>query len=171
MKYIVHVVDRSSQHLKTDGEETIVVHGFTEYGEKRPCQISSTDAFYIVEAKDPSDAAITIANNLTVLDENGQDKPLSVVLADTTRLNEKPENSDQNVNYFGAEVKDADSQYLDHDLYEIEESMAFGEIFHVSFKIKRTKNINGNPENNKIWYELHKMDFFIIEEGELIRIN
>jgi len=145
MRYIVHVLDNSSQHEKKEKNYNIVLGRDVK---DESCHVLQSDSFYRIEVESSFDAVSCITKIIRVEDSDGDKKLLSEFLIKTQK-------SQLNTD-FDEEVVEIDDKKL------IYSHNAYGETFELICQIEK-------GEENK-WIEFHRIQFFVVEEKKIIEI-
>jgi len=148
MRYLVHVIDRASQHIKNANEGFSIREG---NGGGRACDVLVSDAFYTIEGKEPVDAVTNIASIIKTLDED--DSPITLGEA---ILKTKKSLGVSDFSSTGADV------LLSNEPYETS-VVAYGTHFKSSFQTEKKKE-------NESWIELHKIDFYVTEDNKVMEV-
>ena len=147
MNYIVHVVDDASQfEKKSDTFKLVIGKGVNE-----ECQILRSDAFYNIEADSPIDAVTKISDIIKVKVED------DVLTLKEAFLKTKQEIRTSD---FSENIPD----FLLHDTNLKIKSNPYGEAFDPSCQIRKA-------ENGEVWYELHHVYFYIVEQSKIMKIS
>jgi hypothetical protein len=150
MKFLIHVIDDASQHEPDAEGKYSLVAGESPRG--KICDVVRSDVFYIIEAEDMSEAVASVASKIQVKTIGGESVPLSESLAQTV--------NESNVRDFS--VNDDRSTVCDSDL-EIE-TFPYEQSFSAKCLIPQAS------ETEK-WIELHKVQFFVVNEKNLIELS
>lgn len=161
MRYIVHVIDEASQHEKSpeDGQYYLV-KGRSSSGEE--CDIARTDSWYLIDAKDSSDAVVRIANVIRVEGGDGKPVPLSDSFLDTQK---KMANAEIGADDDSISLVDTKRKYSNQTRHD---------LLMGSCQIKKSKSIvlsEGEKNVEEEWYELHNVYFYVTKVDSIILVE
>jgi hypothetical protein len=148
MRYIVHVIDEASQHEK-NGQDFLVKDGLDL--NNNICGILKTDAFYSIEVSSAIDAVTTISNIIMVQTIDGQNSLAEEIIKTNKALHSS----------------DFTNDYPDYILKSnnLEQSNnPYGQCYMASCQLRK-------KENNDVWYELHNVYFYVVEENKIMEIT
>lgn len=146
MRFLVHVVEETSIHKKIDGEYQIQE---CEVEDNSTAHILLSDSFYVVEAKEPVEAVIEIANVIRAEDEDGDRVKLGLLL----KKQKEAEESDK-------EVKKRLSNFLNKYIVE---DRTKSDLFSSTYEIER------EVEDERV-LELHKIFFYVSKESDIMQV-
>ena len=145
MNYIVHVIDNASQFKKNNSDFEMVKSTDDKAGE---CDVLVSDAFYHVNAKDPFSTVIIVSNIIEARLKNGERMPASKAFVDTKR---------------SLSVTNFDSTTPNKILSDIKENKKVN-----PYSSHFTASCHIEKENGLI--ELHRVEFFIVEDNRIMEI-
>lgn len=146
MRYLVHVIEETSNHIEQDGEFNILECDVDNFG---LAHIHLADSFYVVEATEPLESVIELANIIRAEDEDGDRVKLAVLLKKQkdTKISdpEKSERLSSFVNKYSVANKTK------------------SDLFSSTYEIEKT------CDGSKI-IELHKIFFYVVKESDILQI-
>lgn len=146
MRFLVHVVEETSIHKKINGQYQIQE---CEVDEKSTAHILLGDSFYVIEAEEPVEAVIEIANVIRVEDEDGDRVKLGLLLKRQKEVEES-----------NKEVKDRLSSFLNQ--YIIEDQTK-SNLYSSTYQIDR-------EIGDEQFVELHKVFFYVTKENDVMQV-
>lgn len=144
--YIIHVIDNASNFQNIDG--VFQIRG-SSFQDENDCDILVSDAFYHIQAESPENAAANLSR-IIMVKVNGEKISLAKALLDTKK---------------SLTVADFDSKKPDHILSDItfeKKQNLYSNYIVVTCHIE-------NEVNEEI-IEVHRIEFFIIEENKIIDV-
>lgn len=161
MRYVVHVIDESSQHEKSpEDSEYYLVKGRSVNGEE--CDIVRTDSWYFVDAEESPDAVVKVANTIRVEDSNGNKISLSDAFIKTQKDVATADVGDDNDSIV---LSDTKREYVNQTRHD---------VMIGTCQIKKSNKIvltGGKEGIGEEWYELHKVYFYVTKIDEIILVE
>lgn len=154
MRFLVHVIEEMSIHKKVGDvfeiqECKILAQDSSGESDKNEFNILTSDSFYIVEAPEPVDAVIEVANIIRVEDEDGDRTKLAFLLK---KQKEKEENN--------PEICDRLSGYTEKYSKKLESKSSLISPFYEIEKM----------EDGELSIELHCFFFYVSKETDIMQI-
>jgi len=147
MRYIIHVIDDSSQHEKIETKYQLV-KGISL--EESVCDILRSDIFYMVEAESTMEAVSILANTIKVRKQDGEEILLVESFSETHKsVSTTDFSSDDKAN-----IDDTDSKVV---------TASYSESYMASCQVQMEKG-------EEKWIELHKVYFYVLEENKIIEV-
>ena len=147
MEYIIHVIDESSQHKKNEENGNFeIIKGKSENNEIG--DIVRSDAFYLIDDKNPIDAIISLSNIILIKDFENNEIQLSKILSQTGNEN--------------SSIEDDDFTPIATSSLEIVDNNN-SELTKITCQIKKGTNDQ--------WIEFHNISFFAIPREKIIFIK
>jgi len=148
MRYIIHVIDDSSQHEKQENGKYGIIQGISL--EESVCDILRSDVFYMVEAENAIDAVTILANTIKVKKQNGEEIFLAESFTETHKRIATTDFSNDSL----SSIDDTNSKVI---------TASYSESYMASCQVMMEKN-------GEKWVELHKVYFYVLEENKIIEV-
>lgn len=148
MRFLLHVIDEASIHAKNESGEYKMDSGESEIGEQ--CDVSRSDCFYSVEAKEYVEAVVSVANAAQIKNSKGETISLSQAFSDTKRETENASPDD-------------DSFTVLTDIPYLFSNNTNSELLMAMCQIKR-------HDDESEWIELHRVYFYVVQHEKVIQI-
>ena len=149
MEYIVHVIDRASQHKKENLGKYSLLEGKSEKGEE--CDMVESDYMYLVDEKDELEAVTTVANIIKI--KNSLDENVSIAEMFCQ----------SGTNMKNMSIDDDSFVYPQTSNINISENTS-SELLKSSFTIERL-----NSEEK--WLELHEISFYVMSREKMLFVK